>query len=219
MAFLGILAAGGVFAGTNPSHTPYELAHSWKIAQARGLLVEPELLPNALKAAKQCNIPASRIFVFDHQTPVTTPYEGPQKKWHGLRSWRYLFGHGERDWETWDDEKRSRETTAARLFSSGTTGMPKAVDLSHHNFVAQHTLVMEYKPRDYEVCTVNRALRVETKRRECTRSGRSGWNCFNWVLGCKITVYAYVPRFQRAARTHFSAKRRTGHIRYASLRT
>ncbi|KAF2750804.1 4-coumarate-CoA ligase-like protein [Sporormia fimetaria CBS 119925] len=152
MAFLGIVAAGGIFAGTNPSHTPYELAHSWKIAQARALIVEPELLPNALKAAKECGIPTSRIFVFDHHTPLDEDLcLTAQKKWGGLRSWRSLLAHGEAGWETWDDESKSEETTAARLFSSGTTGLPKAVDMTHHNFVAQHTLVMEYKPRDYQV--------------------------------------------------------------------
>ncbi|KAF2679279.1 4-coumarate-CoA ligase-like protein [Lentithecium fluviatile CBS 122367] len=160
MAFLGILAFGGIFAGSNPSHTPYELAHAFKLAQVRALIVEPDLLPNALKAAKEGGIPRSRIFVFDHHTSVTSPYQknenwgqglGAEEKWSDLRSWRALMRFGESDWERWDDESRSKETTAARLFSSGTTGMPKAVEMTHHNFIAQHTMVLEYKPRDYEV--------------------------------------------------------------------
>lgn len=160
MAFLGILAFGGIFAGSNPSHTPYELAHAFKISHTKALIVEPELLPNALKAAKEAGIPRSRIFVFDHHTPVTIPYcqsegwgegLGAEEKWGGLSSWRALMQHGESDWERWNDEKRSKGTTAARLFSSGTTGVPKAVDMTHYNFVAQHTMVLEYKPRDYEV--------------------------------------------------------------------
>lgn len=61
------------------------------------------------------------------------------------------MSHGENQWLRWNDEKRSKETTAARLFSSGTTGLPKAVDMTHYNFIAQHTMVLEYKPRDYEV--------------------------------------------------------------------
>jgi 4-coumarate--CoA ligase len=63
------------------------------------------------------------------------------------------MSHGEKDWERWDDEKRSRATTAARLFSSGTTGLPKAVEMTHYNFIAQHTMVLEWKPRDYEAST------------------------------------------------------------------
>lgn len=157
---MGILAFGGIFAGSNPSHTPYELAHAFKIAQVKALIVEPELLPNALKAAKECGIPQSRIFVFDHHTPVPIAYDeregqgeglGDEHKWGGLKSWRALMGYGESSWERWDDAEKSKGTTAARLFSSGTTGLPKAVDMSHHNFVAQHMMVLEYKPRDYEV--------------------------------------------------------------------
>ncbi|XPS70580.1 hypothetical protein M3J09_002791 [Ascochyta lentis] len=160
IAFLGILSFGGIFAGVNPSHTPYELTHAFQIAEAKVLILEPELLPNALKAAAQAGIPRTNIFVFDHHTPVTQPWSdsevwgeglGGEERWGGLKSWRYLMGHGEGDWVRWDDEARSKSTTAARLFSSGTTGLPKAVEMTHHNFIAQHTMVLEHKPRDYEV--------------------------------------------------------------------
>ncbi|KAH8725360.1 4-coumarate-CoA ligase-like protein [Phaeosphaeriaceae sp. PMI808] len=144
MAFIGILSFGGIFAGVNPSHTPYELSHAFKTAEVKALIVEPELLPNALKAAKQANIPQSHIFVFDHQTSVTIP-------WNDSESWRYLMVQGERKWKGWDSERRSKQTVAARLFSSGTTGLPKAVEMTHYNFIAQHTMVLEWKPRDYDV--------------------------------------------------------------------
>ncbi|CAO2657070.1 Nn.00g058730.m01.CDS01 [Neocucurbitaria sp. VM-36] len=153
MAFLGALSFGGIFAGVNPSHTPYELTHAFKTAEVQALIVEPELLPNALKAAAQANIPHSNIFVFDHHIPVSVPW-AESKAWpegNDLKSWRFLMSQGESDWVRWDDEKRSKATTAARLFSSGTTGMPKAVQMTHYNFIAQHTMVIEYKPRDYEV--------------------------------------------------------------------
>jgi 4-coumarate--CoA ligase len=160
MAFVGILSFGGIFAGVNPSHTLYELTYAFKTAEVKALIVEPELLPNALKAAAQANIPRTHIFVFDHHTSVTVPWSdsevwgeglGGEERWGKCRSWRYLMGQGEKEWERWDDEKRSKETVAARLFSSGTTGLPKAVEMTHHNFIAQHTMVLEWKPRDYEV--------------------------------------------------------------------
>ena len=160
MAFLGVVAFGGVFSATNPSHTPCELAHAFRTADVKGLLVEPELLPNALKAAKEVGIPFSRVFVFDYQTSVLSPYDD-KPTWSvtsnltgsvgELKSWRSLMQHGQHPWEPWHNEERSKQTTAARLFSSGTTGLPKAVEISHHNLITQHTLVYDYKPRDYEV--------------------------------------------------------------------
>ncbi|KAF2026029.1 4-coumarate-CoA ligase-like protein [Setomelanomma holmii] len=160
MAFVGILSFGGIFAGVNPSHTPFELAHAFKTADVKALIVEPELLPNALKAAKEIGIPRSRIFVFDHHAPVTVPWHSSEEwgegmsgeeRWGGCRTWRYLMSQGESGWQSWNDAKRSKETVAARLFSSGTTGLPKAVEMTHYNFIAQHTMVLEWKPRDYDV--------------------------------------------------------------------
>lgn len=145
MLFLGIVAVGGCFAGTNPAYTQFELTHHFKTSRARFLIVEPELLPNVLSAAEVCNISRSNIMMFDTQNEALPS---------GYVSWRSLLTHGERDWVRFNDEQTSRNTTAARLYSSGTTGLPKAAALSHYNFVAQHTLVYEHDPASYEVSSL-----------------------------------------------------------------
>jgi long-subunit acyl-CoA synthetase (AMP-forming) len=142
MLFLGIIAAGGVFAGTNPAYTQYELTHHFKTSYARFVIAEPELLPAVLAAAKECDLPTSNILIFDTQDEEISP---------GYVSWNTLFNHGERDWVRFDDEQTSRKTTAARLYSSGTTGLPKAAAISHYNLIAQHTMVHEVSPPSYEV--------------------------------------------------------------------
>jgi long-subunit acyl-CoA synthetase (AMP-forming) len=142
MLFLGIIAAGGVFAGTNPAYTQYELTHHFKTSYARFVIAEPELLPAVLAAAKECDLATSNILIFDTQGE-----EIPS----GYVSWKTLFNHGERDWVRFDDEQTSRKTTAARLYSSGTTGLPKAAAISHYNLIAQHTMVHEVSPPSYEV--------------------------------------------------------------------
>lgn len=142
IACLGIVAAGGVFAGTNPSYTPAELEHSFREANVRFCIVDPALIERVWIATAKTGIPDSNIFAFDvHGEPVPA----------AIRSWRTLQDHGEMDWERFDDIETAKRTPVARLFSSGTTGLPKAMDMSHYNCTTQHTLVMEYRPRPYEV--------------------------------------------------------------------
>jgi len=138
----GIVAAGCIFSGTNPGYTAYELTHAAKVAQVSAFIVEPELLRHVLTAAQNNGIPNSRIVIFDTGLPgQSVPL--------GFKSWRSLFDHGEADWERFDDLKTAQNTHAARLFSSGTTGLPKAAILSHYNFIAQHCMVDDFFPRPY----------------------------------------------------------------------
>lgn len=142
MLFLGIVAAGGVFAGTNPTYTPFELAHHFKTACAKLIITEADLLSAVLPAAKESGISQSAVWIFDTQDePIPS----------GFRSWKDLLNHGQDDWVRFDDEQTSKSTTAARLFSSGTTGLPKAAALSHYNLIAQHTLLNETHTPRYEV--------------------------------------------------------------------
>ncbi|GIJ99670.1 hypothetical protein Aspvir_003671 [Aspergillus viridinutans] len=142
---LAIIGAGGVYTGTNPSYTTMELAHHFKASDTKFVISEPEILAPVLAALKERGIPEGNVLIFD-----VLGQEIPA----GGRSWKDLFNHGEEDWVAFDDLQRAKETAAARLFSSGTTGLPKAVTITHHNFIAEHELCNEVHPRPYQVSRI-----------------------------------------------------------------
>lgn len=140
--FLGIIGAGGIFTGTNPSYTPYELIHHIRTSKSKYIVTEPEMLESILIAAKECNLPRSNILIFNVLGQAVP---------EGFSSWETLLEQGEEDWVRFDNLEIAKTTEAARLFSSGTTGLPKAAMLTHHNFVAEHTLLYDTEERDYNV--------------------------------------------------------------------
>ncbi|KAL4962082.1 acyl--CoA ligase [Aspergillus stella-maris] len=146
MLVLAIVGSGGIFTGTNPAYTPHELAHHFRASEARFIISEPELVPNILEAAGMVGIEKGRVRVFDTLPGQSVPGD--------MVSWKRLFEEGEENWVSFDDGERARGTCAARLFSSGTTGLPKAVTITHHNLVAQQEVVFEQNPRPYQASRI-----------------------------------------------------------------
>jgi acyl-CoA synthetase (AMP-forming)/AMP-acid ligase II len=142
MMFLGIIGAGGIFAGSNPGYTPYELTHHFRTSETRFIVTEPEMLGQVLEAAKKVEIPTSNILIFN---VLGQPIPA------GFQSWETLLTHGEEDWVRFDDLQTAKTTEAARMFSSGTTGLPKAAMVTHYNLIAHHTLVWHSELIDYDV--------------------------------------------------------------------
>jgi hypothetical protein len=108
--FLGIIVAGGVFSGTNPSNGASELQHHFQTARVQFVNTEPDMLSNITTAAEQCNISTARIWIFD-----VLNQDIPSV----FQSWKIPLTHGGVDWDRFDHEQLSKETTAARLFVCG----------------------------------------------------------------------------------------------------
>ena len=116
VAFFGVSMAGGAVTTMNPLYTAEEVHRQLTDSGAKFLLTIPQFLETAREGAKGTNV--EELFVFGEAD--------------GATSFASLLTGGEPP----DVELDPREDLVALPYSSGTTGMPKGVMLTHFNLVA-----------------------------------------------------------------------------------
>lgn len=126
----GVFFAGGIVSPANPGYSPDELAFQLKNAGAKALITTKQFLSSAKKAAEQSGIPEDRILLMGAERDESHTV----KHWTNIRKASRSSHYRRRKL---DPEK----DLAFLVYSSGTTGLPKGVMLSHRNIVADLCLI------------------------------------------------------------------------------
>jgi 4-coumarate--CoA ligase len=121
----GIHWAGGVPSPANPGYTAAELAFQLKDSGAKALITQKKCLKEAREAAKIAGIPDNRIILIGDERDETSKF----KHFTNIRN----ISGATRYRRTKSNPKKD---LAFLVYSSGTTGHPKGVMLSHENIVS-----------------------------------------------------------------------------------
>ena len=134
VVLMGVIMAGGIYTSGNPTYLPRELAYQLKNSGAKYLLTIEACLASSLEAASSVGMPRDKVFIFD-----SAPLDNKGTDKQDIRHWNHLIASPEVGRQfAWKECVTVEETnqTIVLNYSSGTTGLPKGVESTHYNYIA-----------------------------------------------------------------------------------
>jgi len=152
---MGAIMAGGIYNSANPAYTSRELRHQLKDADPSFVLAADNCIAKALEAAGDIGFDKKRIFLFTELPSVQsdasfTPVDS--QHWASLVS--DVPTSRRFKWEDFSSRSDADRTTVL-IYSSGTTGLPKGVELSHRSIISNMMQLEKIQLADKSIRTRN----------------------------------------------------------------
>ena len=116
-----VVPIGGVVSGASPAYNVEEMTYALKTAKAKFLMTAPSSMGIAVEAAKQAGIPKEQVFLLEGQLDGFTTMRDL------LKIGQSYGAQGQAKAFKIPQGKKNKDICAFLSFSSGTTGLPKAV--------------------------------------------------------------------------------------------
>lgn len=133
---------GGIVTPANAAYSAKELAYQLSDAKAKALFTCVPLLKTALEAAAKVGIPKERVYLLEIPEIISGPVPlGFKTVSQFIERGKSLPKLEDLKWPPGEGERR----VAFLCYSSGTSGLPKGVMISHRNVIANTMMIAAYE--------------------------------------------------------------------------